>query len=229
MSECKSLMKSSMVLQEQWSYRLASHFLDLDLGVERPGPAKESLSPSSEELFSLEDMVEHSAMFEFYGHFFPNSGHSQLEGPGKRLHLIFKVLGQNLWQCRESLRTAPGMKWNKELNPSLLRCFTIETYSNPRNYIFQALFMRMALLRLYHQYQQTVFIQPSITKGSAGRPLIDYFNWLVGGNHGWKAVYLNQLRGNLERGLISSSWSPLCSRRGQNGRRCMKRYIIYNI
>lgn len=24
-----------------------------------------------------------------------------------------------------------------------------------------------------------VFIQPSITKGSAGRPLIDYFNWLV--------------------------------------------------
>lgn len=41
--------------------------------------------------------------------------------------------------------------------------------------------MPMVLLRLYHQYQQSVFIQPSITKGSAGRPLIDYFNWLVGG------------------------------------------------
>lgn len=55
-----------------------------------------------------------------------------------------------------------------------------------------------------------MFIQPSITKGSAGRPLIDCFNWLVGGNHGWKAVYLNQLRGNVEWGLISSSWSTLC-------------------
>lgn len=41
--------------------------------------------------------------------------------------------------------------------------------------------MPMVLLQLYHQYQQPVFIQPSITKGSAGRPLIDYFNWLVGG------------------------------------------------
>ena len=82
--------------------------------------------------------------------------------------------------------------------------------------------MPMVLLRLYHQYQQTVFIQPSITKGSAGRPLIDYFNWLVGGgNHGWKAVYLNQLRGNLERGLISSSWSPLCGMKVQRWRRCV--------
>lgn len=32
--------------------------------------AKESLSPSSEDLFSLEDTLEHSAMFEFDWHFF---------------------------------------------------------------------------------------------------------------------------------------------------------------
>lgn len=32
--------------------------------------AKESLSPASEDLFSLEDTLEHSAMFEFYWHFF---------------------------------------------------------------------------------------------------------------------------------------------------------------
>lgn len=51
-------------------YRQSPHLLDLKSGVERPGLAKESLSPSSEDLFSLEDMLEHSAMFEFYWHFF---------------------------------------------------------------------------------------------------------------------------------------------------------------
>lgn len=39
----------------------------------------------------------------------------------------------------------------------------------------------MLLFRLHDQYQQSVFIQPLITKASAGRPLIDYFNWLAGG------------------------------------------------
>lgn len=46
--------------------------------------AKESLSPASEDLFSLEDMLEHSAMFEFDWHFFifffPNSSLGQLDG-----------------------------------------------------------------------------------------------------------------------------------------------------
>lgn len=37
---------------------------------EKASLAKESLSPASEGLFSLEDMLEHSAMFEFYWHFF---------------------------------------------------------------------------------------------------------------------------------------------------------------
>lgn len=37
---------------------------------EKASLAKESLSPASEDLFSLEDMLEHSAMFEFYWHFF---------------------------------------------------------------------------------------------------------------------------------------------------------------
>lgn len=38
---------------------------------ERPSMSKESLSPSSEgEQASLEDMLEHSAMFKFYCHFF---------------------------------------------------------------------------------------------------------------------------------------------------------------
>lgn len=32
--------------------------------------AKESLSPASEDLLSLENMLEHSAMFEFDWHFF---------------------------------------------------------------------------------------------------------------------------------------------------------------
>ena len=51
-------------------YRLPLHLLDLKPGVERPSLAKESHSPSSEDLFSLEDMLEHSAMFEFDWHFF---------------------------------------------------------------------------------------------------------------------------------------------------------------
>lgn len=51
-------------------YRQPPHLLDLKPGVERPSLAKESLSPSSEDLFSLEDMLEHGAMFEFYWHFF---------------------------------------------------------------------------------------------------------------------------------------------------------------
>lgn len=44
--------------------------------------AKESLSPASEDLLSLENMLEHSAMFEFDWHFFSKSTLSQLEGPG---------------------------------------------------------------------------------------------------------------------------------------------------
>lgn len=51
-------------------YRQPPHLLDLKPAVERPSLPKESLSPSSEDLFSLEDMLEHSAMFEFYWHFF---------------------------------------------------------------------------------------------------------------------------------------------------------------
>lgn len=51
-------------------YRQPPHLLDLKPALERPSLPKESLSPSSEDLFSLEDMLEHSAMFEFYWHFF---------------------------------------------------------------------------------------------------------------------------------------------------------------
>lgn len=38
--------------------------------IRKASLAKESLSPASEDLFSLEDLLEHSAMFEFYWHFF---------------------------------------------------------------------------------------------------------------------------------------------------------------
>lgn len=48
--------------------------------MKRPSLAKESLSLSSEDLFSLEDMLEHYAMFEFYWHFFQIVAPANWEG-----------------------------------------------------------------------------------------------------------------------------------------------------
>lgn len=104
LSECDSFSKAlcSFILGST-TYRQPPHLLDLEPAEERPSPSKDSLSPSSENLFSLEATLEHRAMLEFYCHFFfffffSNSSESQLERPGWWFYSIFNNLGQNPWE-----------------------------------------------------------------------------------------------------------------------------------
>ena len=75
--------------------------------------------------------------------------------------------------------TASGMRRLNKLiynRQPALDVLQLQLIQIPEITFFKPLFTATALLRLYHQYQRPVFIQPSITKGSAGRPLIDCFN-----------------------------------------------------